>query len=153
MMTPFRTHLAAVIALCIAATIPIAAQEAGPWRAVSNTAHTITGDVIFSDTKLTINFTSFIMSQIRDLQPAEALALFNADATGQGHLYRISIPAEKRFLHHNTLCGSEPTDWAITFVSGRNLQVAFFSGAAIPTLTIDALNDSATLCGTYTYGR
>ncbi len=140
-------------ALLCAATIPTPAQESGYWRADSNTAKTITGDIAFSDTRLTINLTSFTLSRIRDLTAAEALALFNTDATGQGHLFRISIPGDKRFLHKNTLCGTENTDWAITYISGHTLQVSFFTGPAIPTLTVDALNDSPRICGTYTYSR
>ena len=95
------------------------------------------------------------MSQIRALTPAELTAAFDADpgTPGNGHLYRLSVPAEKRFLHKNTLCGTEDTQWMATYVSGRTLQVDFFSGSNPPTITFEALTNGSNLCGTFTYGR
>ena len=124
-------------------------------RAASTTAKGITGDVAFSDIKISLNFSSFTLAQIRTLTPAEAAAAFNAapDTEGSGNLYRTSIPAEKRFLHKNTLCGSEETQWVATFVSGHSLQLAFFSGAAMPSLTPEALANTTSLCGTFSYIR
>ena len=40
-----------------------------------------------------------------------------------------------------------------TYVSGKELQVAFFSNATPPVFTVEALRDSPNLCGTYTYVR
>jgi len=139
--------------VCLLPLLLAAAQEKGYWRAASATARGVTGDVSFSDTKITLNFSSFTIAQIRALEPAEAKALFSADPGGSGNLYRLEIPADKRFLHHNTLCGSEEAQWAITYISGRTLQMAFFSGPSIPTLTPDAISSSALLCGTYSYVR
>src|SRR5271166_4915198 len=71
-----------------------AAQDIGEWRPGSRTAESITGDVAFGDEKITIDFASFPIAQIRPLTVAEAAALFNAEAgaAGQGNLYRLSIP-------------------------------------------------------------
>ena len=52
------------------------AQERGYWRASSKTAQSITGDVTLSEYKVTIDFSSFTIAQIRDLKPAEASAAF-----------------------------------------------------------------------------
>ena len=41
----------------------------------------------------------------------------------------------------------------VTYVEGRTLQLAFFSAADMPTLTAEAVSNSTTLCGTYTYTR
>src|SRR5579871_794453 len=88
------------------------AQEKGNWRAASTNAASITGDIAISDTKVSINFISFTMAQIRRLEPAETSAVFAAeDASGSGSLYRLNIPAKQRFLRHNSLCGSEDTQW------------------------------------------
>ncbi|MGH9598814.1 MAG: hypothetical protein ACRD27_03045 [Terracidiphilus sp.] len=131
-------------------------QARGYWRAASNTAEAITGDIALSGTKLTIDFSGFPLVVARTLKPAEVAAVFDADVNAgpTGTLYRVSVPAGKRFLHHNTLCGGEEdTDWMATFVSGRTLQVAFFSGETPPVFTMDAIEHSSALCGTYVYSR
>jgi hypothetical protein len=131
------------------------AQEKGDWRAASSTARSITGDVGFSNEKISINFSGFWIAQIRALEPAEISAAFDAasDAGGSGHLYRLSIPGDKRFLHKNTLCASEDTQWVATYVAGHSLQLAFFSGSKMPVFTPDALANSTSLCGTFSYVR
>lgn len=149
----FRSFFAA-FAVLLAFAITAPAQESGPWRAASTNAKSITGDIFFSPLKITINFTNFTIAQIRSLQTQEAQALFNPDnPTGGGNVFRVEIPSDKRFLHKNTLCGSEDTQWIITYAQGRDLQVAFFSGGIPPVLTVDALNDAPNLCGVFTYVR
>jgi hypothetical protein len=151
-----KTHSPLCSALvALACWLPCNAQDKGYWRAASSTANSITGDIALSDTKVTINFAVFALVQARRLNPGEVGAAFDADvnAGGTGVLYRLTVPAAKRFLHHNTLCGTEQTQWMATFVSGRTLQVAFFSGSDAPVFTLDALRNSTDLCGTFTYGR
>ncbi len=132
-----------------------AAQDKGYWRASSSTARSITGDVALSEEKIAINLVSFTMARIRGLQPDELSAVFDADssAAGFGGLYRLSIPASKTFLKRNTLCGSEATEWMVTYAVGRSLQVAFFSGQKPPVFTRDAIANSTDLCGTFSYVR
>jgi hypothetical protein len=109
---------------------------------------------MFSPLKFTINFTSFTIAQIRSLKNEEALALFNPDSpTGGGNIFRVEIPADKRFLHKNTLCGSESTQWIVTYAQGRDLHIALFSGATPPVLTVDAINNATDLCGIFSYVR
>lgn len=133
----------------------LTAQEAGAWRAASSNAKAITGDVALSGQRVSINFTTYPMAQIRALTPAELAATFDAEpgAPGTGNLYRVSIPADKRFLHKNTLCGSEDTQWLVTYASGRSLQLAFFSSSQMPALSAEALANSSNLCGTFSYVR
>ena len=135
--------------------LTVAAQEKGNWRAASSTARSITGDVALSDEKISINFSLFTMVRVRSLDKAEISAAFDADsnADGSGSLYRLSVPAAKKFLHKNSLCGDEDTQWMATYVSGRALQLAFFSGEQAPIFTLDAISNSATLCGTFSYGK
>ena len=128
------------------------AQEKGYWRAVSSTAQSITGDVAFSEEKISINYSGFPIAQIRSLAPGEMKAVFDADG-GTGSLYRLNIPATKKFLHRNTMCGEEDTQWMATLVAGRSLQLAFFSGEKAPVFTPDAIANSTALCGTYSYMR
>jgi len=149
--TLLRGVVGAVLVCCMTAV----AQDKGNWRAASSTAKSITGDVGLSEEKVAINFSMFTIARIRGLQAAEASALFDADSSagGSGSLYRLNIPATKTFLHHNTLCGSEDTQWMATYAVGRSLQLAFFSGQKPPVLTLEALANSSDACGTYSYVR
>ena len=150
-----RILLGAAACLALACSLSSAAQDKGYWRAASSTAAAITGDIAISDNKLTINFTGFVMAPIRKLGADEVAAAFDADANagGSGSLYRLSVPAAKRFLHHNTLCGTADTQWMATYVEDRTLRVAFFSGSDAPVFTFDAIANSADRCGTFTYVR
>ena len=142
-------------ALILGCNLPAVAQDKGYWRATSTNADAITGDLSISESKLSINLTAFPMAQIRPLKPAESSAAFDADPNdgGSGYLYRLNVPATRRFLHHNTLCGSDDTQWMATYVHGRTLRVAFFSGADMPVITPDALANSTDVCGTFSYSR
>jgi hypothetical protein len=141
--------LAIVLSLSFTATC----QEKGYWRAASTTAKGITGDVAFSADKMSINFASFTIANIRDLTPDEIAAAFDGASGGAGTLYRLSIPGDKKFLHKNTLCGTEETQWVVTYAAGKNLQLIFYSGSAMPKLTIDGMANNTDLCGTYSYVR
>jgi len=125
------------------------------WRAESSTAQSITGDIAISGEKISINFTGFVIAQIRRLEPGEVSAVFDADsaAGGSGNLYRLNIPSSKTFMHHNTLCGTEDTQWMATYVAGRTLKLAFFSGPNVPQFTLNAIANSTDLCGTFSYTR
>jgi len=150
-----RVVLCAVVGWGLACAAGAAVQEKGVWRAASSTAKSITGDVALSNEKLSINFSGFPIAQIRDLQPSELSAVFDLDpdAGGSGNLYRLSIPGSKRFQHKNTLCGTEDTQWMVTYVAGNSLQIAFFSGPRMPVLTHEAVGTSTELCGIFSYGR
>ena len=145
----------AIVWLGLVCCMTAAAQDKGYWRATSSTAKSITGDVALSDEKISINFLSFTIARIRSLEQAEASALFDPDgtSTGSGSLYRLNVPGAKKFLHKNSLCGSDDTQWMATFVSGRSLQVAFFSGQKPPVFTADTLANSTDLCGKFGYVR
>jgi hypothetical protein len=144
-----------VLGLALACCVSVTAQELGPWRAANSPAESITGDVAFSATKLAINFYSFPIARIRDLEPGEVSAVFDADSSAgaRGSLYRLSIPASKKFLHKNAICGSEDTQWVAAFVAGRNLHLAFFSGEKMPVFKPEVIANSTDLCGTFLYAR
>lgn len=147
--------MGAVAGLALMCGVWAAAQDKGYWRAASSNANSITGDLAISDSRLTINFTTFAIAQIRKLDAAEVAAAFDADsnAGGSGELYRLNVPAARRFLHRNTLCGSDDTQWMATYVEGKNLHVAFFSGEKMPVLTAESLMNSTDVCGIFVYGR
>ena len=150
-----KRTLFAAASLLLAGAISGAAQDRGYWRAASSTATGITGDITISIAKVTINFATFPLAQIRALKPAEVSAVFDADVNAgiSGTLYRLDVPAGKRFLHRNTLCGEEDTQWMATYVTGHTLDVAFFSGDDMPVFSFDAIQKSSALCGTYAYER
>jgi hypothetical protein len=149
------TLLFGTVSLALLAALRGVAQDTGYWTASSSNAKAITGDLSLSDARVTINLANFPIAQIRKLEPSEAGAVFDVDSNvgGGGNLYRLSVPPEKRFLHHNTLCGTDETQWMATYVEGRTLHVAFFSGDDMPVLTLDALAKSSDLCGTFSYVR
>lgn len=153
---PRLTPLFLGAALACLAFVPVlAAQDRGYWTAASSNAKAITGDLTIGANKLGINFAGFPLAPIRQLTKDEGSAAF--DVVGNeglgGELYRLTVPGSRRFLHHNTLCGSEDTQWMVTYVAGRTLYVDFFSGSEMPKLTIDALANSTDLCGTFIYAR
>ncbi|MGA9425644.1 MAG: hypothetical protein WBV33_11260, partial [Terracidiphilus sp.] len=125
--------------LILACSVPAMAQnqDKGMWYSASQNTNTVTGDIVIKDGKVTINLRTYPLAAIRALTAAELSAVFAADPNGSaaGNLYRLTIPATTQFVHHNTLCGSEDTQWMATLVNGKNLQVAFFSGSETPTLT------------------
>lgn len=143
----------AVAAAFLLISLTLFAQENGLWRASSKAAQAITGDVALSGDKIAIDFSTFTIARIRPLNQSELSAAFDADsnAHGAGSLYRLDIPATRKFLKKNTLCGTDDTTWMATYVAGRSLQLAFFSGDKPPVLTLDALANSSDLCGTYSY--
>jgi hypothetical protein len=143
------------VTLVLACSMCSFAQDKGYWRASSQTSNSITGDLTISDSKITMMFLSWPLAPIRALTPVEISAVFDADSNvaQAGSLYRLNIAAGQKFLHKNTLCGTEQTQWMATYIEGRNLHVAFFSGANMPVFTFDAIRNSTDLCGTFLYTR
>jgi hypothetical protein len=144
-----------VLAFALACTASVAAQqpEKGYWRAASRMAESITGDISISGSKITIDFTSFPISPVRLLKPAEVSAAFDeaVDTAGNGQLYHVNIPASRRFLKKNTLCGTQDTQWMAVYVANGSLKVAFFTGDNAPLMSFEAMQGSTDLCGIYTY--
>ena len=145
--------------LTLAATLffvlQVHAQDRGYWRALSKTARATTGDISLSEFKVGINFLGFTIAQIRALEAKDTNAVFSDldGAPATGNLYRLSIPGGKQFLHKQTLCGNDDTQWMVTAVEGKTLHLAFFSGSAMPALTPEGMANNTNLCGTYTYTR
>ena len=134
------------------------AQEQGNWRPVSTTARGILGPIAIGEERLVINFVRFPLAEIRALTAAEMAAVLPADAAQEGkpqagHLFRLSIAGDQRFLHKNTICGGDETQWMLSSVQGKTMQLAFFSGATMPVLTAEAVGSSTSLCGTFLFAR
>ena len=149
-MKRLSKYAASALLLCAFAAT---AQEKGTWRAMSRTARSITGDVTLAPERITIDFQPFTIAQIRTLTPAEITTLNPDGIPGTGNLYRLSIPAGKKFLGRNTMCGADDTQWMATDLSGKTLELAFFSGESMPVFTPEAFANATNLCGTYAYTR
>jgi hypothetical protein len=132
-----------------------AQEDQGYWRAASSNANAITGDIGIGGSKLTIDYFTFPLAPIRRLKPVEVSSVFDADVNAgiNGMLYRLQVAPDRRFLHKNTLCGDDETQWMATYATGRTLQVAFFSGDDQPVFTFDAIQHSSAVCGTFIYSR
>ena len=142
-----------VVVFAMAWPVMGGAQEKGYWRAASQTAKSITGDVSFTKEKVTINLSSYWIAQIRTVTPEEARAAFGVESGdgGSGNLYRLSIPGDMKFLRRNTLCGGEDVQWAVTYVARHRLAMDLFSGTHMPVLTAAGLTDAPNFCGTFSY--
>lgn len=151
----FRTSHLLLAAALLSGGLSASAQEQGYWRASSTNARQITGDVALAPEKLVINFYSTTISNIRALEPAEVSSVFDVDsnAPASANLYRLNIPAEKKFQHKNSLCGTEGVTWMVAYASGKTLQLAFFSGQKPPVFSFDEMANSTDKCGTFTYIR
>lgn len=150
-----RIQLFLAVALLALSSLSCAAQDRGYWPAASSAANSITGDIAIGKAKLIINYSSFPLVQVRKLKPVEVSSVFDASVHAgiEGTLYRLKVPGHKLFLHHNTLCEGRQTDWMATYVAGRSMQVAFFSGSQEPIFTFVDIQNSTTLCGVFTYAR
>jgi hypothetical protein len=150
-----ETFCKAIFASVLLFCLTLFAQEKGVWLAVSSNAKSITGDVQLANEKISIDLTTFPIARIRSLEQSELSAVFDADssANASGSLYRLNVPAARKFLRKNSLCGTEDTEWMATYVRGNSLQLAFFSGQNPPVFTLDALANSSDACGVFSYAR
>ena len=144
-----------VLGCAVFGAAPARAQDQGYWRAASSNANAITGDISVGVSKVTIDYYVFPLAPIRKLKPVEVSSVFDADVNAgiEGMLYRLQVAPNQRFQHKNTLCGDEETQWMATYVTGRTLQVAFFSGDDEPVFTFDAMQNSQAKCGVFSYSR
>jgi hypothetical protein len=144
----------AIAGCALATSLSSPAQEQGIWHPTNSTAISITGDVTITDLRLSLDYKSFPIAKIRALKPEELSAAFDAELNaGVGNLYRLSVPSAQKFMRKNSLCGSEDTQWMATYLAGRNLQLAFFSGQKMPVFTVDAISNTTDLCGVFAYTR
>src|SRR5262245_34469578 len=119
-----------LLAAALLISLAIHAEERGYWRAASNSARSVTGDISLGDESLTSTSSTTTTSTVRPPEPAEVSSVFDTDSAsaGTGSFYRANIPATKKFLHKNSLCGSEDVQWMVAYAAGNQLQLAFFSG-------------------------
>ena len=150
-----RIMVATVAGVVLVCSLSCVAQDKGEWHPASTTTYNMTGDIMIASTNMTINVSKYPLTPIRKLTPAEVGAVFDADTNAGigGNLYSVRVPPGVYMTGGSPLCGSEVIRWMATYVSGRKLRVAFFSGEDAPVFTFDAISNSTALCGTYAYTR
>ena len=147
---------AGVIVTCIACGAANAnAQDTGHWRSATHRTEVMTGELTIAPENVTIYQSKFPMTFVRKLTPAEVGAVFDADTNAGigGKLYSMHVPPRVYYAGGDLICGNEFIRWMATYVAGRTLQIAFFSGDDVPVFTFDTIANSTALCGTYVYTR
>lgn len=131
------------------------APDVGHWNGANDRTVNMTGELAITPTELTIYESKFPLVLVRKLTPVEVGSVFDADTNARigGTLYSLHAPPNVYYTGGSPLCGKEFIRWMATYVSGRTLYVAFFSGNDTPVFTFDAIADSTAMCGTYVYKR
>ena len=86
--------------------------------------HRVTSPSAMKSSRSTLS--PFPSRSIHALKLDEMNAVFAADGPDglepktTGNLFRISIPGDKKFLHKNTLCGSEEVTWVVSARQRQN---------------------------------
>jgi hypothetical protein len=142
---PKRT-IATILALALPAA-PAGAGAAERWQAVSRTATSITGDVLFSSDRI-----AFKGGKSLGLTPAGTISGFAIN--GQvvpGAIYRLTRPEDPKLVAGNRLCGSgSPVSYLVvtkpkpTFGDKAPRSLSVFTGDAPPS-------SAATTCADYNY--
>jgi hypothetical protein len=155
--------LAASIVALAAAVVPLTATAqqnpfATPayYTAQSNTALSITGTVRFSSKAIGINGKSYPLTLTHTLSPEEltnAKPVFSIDNATTGYLFKTSIPGNAPMLNKNSLCNAKCTWALVVYTAPDQLNIAFFTGDATPSLATGAISNSSSLSGTYWYAR
>jgi hypothetical protein len=157
------TILAAWILVAAAATGPSAAPaQQNPfaasafYTAQSNTALSITGTVRFSSKAIGINGKSYPLTLAHTLtaeELANAKPVFSIDNATTGYLFKTSIPGNAPMLNKNSLCNAKCTWALVVYTAPDQLNIAFFTGDATPSLVAGAISKSPSLSGTYWYAK
>jgi hypothetical protein len=121
------------------------------WEAVSKTAMSITGDVVFTPSRIT-----FANGKAVDIRYVATRSIPASSSTPHGAaarftLYEVLTKTDPKLLHGNALCGTKPAYVGIAASPasgsiGTSMFVNFFTGAPAPKDW-----DSQNLCGSFTY--
>lgn len=142
---PMR-KMASILALSVLAA-PAGAGAAERWQAVSRTATSITGDVLFSPDRI-----MFKGGRSLALAPAGTIPSFEINGQSvPGAIYRLTRPGDPKLVAGNRLCGSGPP---VTFLVVTKPKPTFGDKAprSLSVFTGDAPPSSAdATCADYNY--
>jgi hypothetical protein len=158
-MKRFAPLSIAVLGLLL--TTPAHAQQdpfatAAPYTPQSNTALSITGTIRFSSRSISIHGKPYALKLWHTLTADElqnSKQLFSIDMATSGFLFQASIPTNAPMLNGNTLCGATCTWVLAVYTAPDQLNLAFITGAATPSLAAGALMKSSDVSGTYWYAK
>jgi len=153
--------IAGIFLAGITLDVPACAQQnpfavPAPYTPQSNTALSITGTIRFSSRSISIHGKSYPLTLSHTLTADELAAakpLFSIDSATSGFLYKASIPANAPMLNGNTLCGATCTWVLAVYTAPDQLNLAFITGAFVPSLAPGALMHSSNVTGTYWYAK
>ncbi|MBB3965333.1 hypothetical protein [Rhizobium metallidurans] len=132
----FKTCL--LLTLCALSTA--APSRADDYKAVSNTAMSITGDIAMDDFSITF--------ETGDELSFSNLVADNFVVDGErvpASVYRVADPSDPELLNGNRLCGSGPVTYVANWSAGEGLSViAVFTGSRAP-------KSSDGMCASYTF--
>jgi hypothetical protein len=141
--------------------IPACAQQnpfavPTPYTPQSNTALSITGTIRFSSRSISIHGKSYALTLSHALTADELAAtkpLFSIDTATSGFLFQTSIPANAPMLNGNSICNAKCTWVLAVYTAPDQLNLAFITGDATPSLAPGALMHSSSVTGTYWYAK
>jgi hypothetical protein len=123
----------------------VAWPEPEKWIATSNTALSITGDIVLDDYRLT-----FADGKSLELEPYEMARDGDWSGSGEslaGDVYKIEPPSNPKLKRGNSFC-DQPATYVVIWMPGEDeLTLNVYSGGAAPTGTAKA----DALCATYSY--
>jgi hypothetical protein len=122
----------------------------------SNTALSITGTIRFSSKSISIHGKSYPLTLSHTLSAAElsnSKPLFSIDTVTSGFLFQTSIPANAPMLNGNSICNAKCTWVLAVYTAPDQLNLAFITGDAAPSLAPGALMNSSNVTGTYWYAK
>jgi hypothetical protein len=115
------------------------------WTALSKTAVSITGDILLSPTRLTVDHHDFPLRAAADLPRYGA---FSGNVPAR--VLRVTRRMDPELLNGNKLGCRGPIAWVVVYrlQHGTMLGMDVFDGPESPTTDADP-----GMCGTYTYAR
>jgi len=122
----------------------------------SNTALSITGTIRFSSKSIGIHGKFYPLTLAHMLTADEltnAKPLFSIDTATSGYLFQTSIPVNAPMLNGNSTCNAKCTWVLAVYTAPDQLNLAFITGDATPSLAPGALMHSSNVTGTYWYSK
>jgi hypothetical protein len=128
------------LAVLFLATLGATPSRADDYKAVSNTAMSVTGDISFDDLSITfetgdeLSFSSLVADHfVVDGERVPA------------SVYRVADPSDPELLNGNRLCGSGPVTYIANWTAGEGLSaIAVFTGKRAP-------KSADEMCASYTF--
>jgi len=129
---------------------PVRADETEHWTALSNTAISITGDMVFTPTSITFQNNAVLSLSYLGTGPGVTWAPDAKDRPAR--IFKITKGGNPAMLGGNTLCGPIPPTYltvleTVDATAGTTIYLTAFTGSSIPTRA----DYESRLCAGFTY--